>query len=52
MKRAHLSYREEAVLGRPLTLEEVREFRNIARRIAALLSLTPALDAHYHATLE
>ena len=33
-----LSYREEAILGRPLTLDEVRTFSAICRRIAALLA--------------
>jgi Type ISP C-terminal specificity domain len=42
-----LSYRETAVLGRPLKPEEAREFTHIARRIAALLSLNGALDANY-----
>jgi hypothetical protein len=42
-----LSYRETAVLGRPLKAEEAREFMHIARRIAALLALSPALDAGY-----
>jgi hypothetical protein len=44
-----LSYREHAILGRPLKPEEVREFRDIARRIAAILLLEPALDANYQA---
>jgi len=44
-----LSYREEAILGRPLTLEEIRTFTAICRRIASLLALAPELDAHYHA---
>lgn len=42
-----LSYREKELLGRGLTLDEVQEVTNIARRIAALLSLQPALDANY-----
>jgi Type ISP C-terminal specificity domain len=42
-----LSYREEKLLGRPLKVEEVREVQNIARRIAAILLLEPALDANY-----
>ena len=42
-----LSYREAALLGRPLHLAEVEEFRNSARRIAALLALSDALDANY-----
>jgi hypothetical protein len=42
-----LSYRETAVLGRPLKPEEAREFMHIARRIAALLALNEALDENY-----
>jgi hypothetical protein len=44
-----LSYREKALLGRGLTLDEVSEVTNMARRIAALLLLQPALDANYRA---
>jgi hypothetical protein len=44
-----LSYREKALLGRGLRIEEVKEVRNMARRIAALLLLRPALDANYRA---
>ncbi|MGH9849919.1 MAG: type ISP restriction/modification enzyme, partial [Blastocatellia bacterium] len=39
-----LSYRERELLGRALTLDEVREVTNMARRIAAILLLEPALD--------
>ena len=46
-----LSYRETAVLGRPLKPEEAREFMHIARRIAALLTLNPALDRNYALSL-
>ncbi len=42
-----LSYREGAISGRPLTKDEVREVTQMARRIAALLLLTPELDADY-----
>jgi len=42
-----LSYREQALLGRALRVEEAREFTNIVRRIAALLLLQPALDENY-----
>lgn len=42
-----LSYREAALLDRPLRIDEVEGFRNIARRIAALLALTDGLDANY-----
>jgi len=42
-----LSYREKALLGRDLKPEEVREVRDMARRIAAILLLQPALDRNY-----
>ncbi len=42
-----LSYRETAVMGRPLKPEEAREFMHIARRIASLLALNEALDSNY-----
>ncbi len=42
-----LSYREQPLLGRPLTLDEVNTFSGIARRIAALLLVQPALDQSY-----
>ena len=42
-----LSYREQGVLGRAITVEEMREFIAIARRVAALLLLEPDLDANY-----
>jgi hypothetical protein len=42
-----LSYRETAVLGRPLKPEEAREFMHIARRITALLALNERLDTNY-----
>ncbi|MBN1628921.1 MAG: DNA methyltransferase, partial [Thermoleophilia bacterium] len=44
-----LSYREKALLGRDLKPEEVREVMRMARRIAAILLLQPALDANYRA---
>jgi len=44
-----LSYREYGLLGRSLRLEEAREVRDMARRIAAILLLEPALDASYAA---
>jgi hypothetical protein len=37
------------VLGRDLTPDEATEFQRIARRIAALLLLGPALDENYAA---
>lgn len=42
-----LSYRETAILGRPLTRAEVGEFCQIVRRIAALALLTPRLNRNY-----
>jgi hypothetical protein len=42
-----LSYRERDLLGRALSLDEVREVTNMARRIAAILLLGPRLDANY-----
>lgn len=43
-----LSYREADLLERPLTSDEAREVMNIARRIAAILLLQPALDENYY----
>jgi hypothetical protein len=42
-----LSYREEKLLGRPLSKDEVRYVQEMARRIAAILLLEPALDSNY-----
>ena len=42
-----LDYRHIEKLKRPLTLEEVRSVGEMVRRIAALLTLGPALDASY-----
>ncbi len=44
-----LSYREFALLGRALRLDEVEYFQQVVRRIAALRLLGPALDANYEA---
>ena len=44
-----LSYREEALLGRTVTLDEVDYVTQVCRRIAALLLLGPGLDANYAA---
>ncbi len=46
-----LSYRERTLLGRGLTIEEAQEVTHMARRIAALLLLEPALDANYAAVV-
>ena len=39
-----LSYRERAILGRPLLPQEVQHFTDTARRIGAILLLTDATD--------
>ena len=44
-----LSYREHPLLGRALTLVEVRYVRDVARRLAALRLMAPKLDANYRA---
>lgn len=47
-----LSYREEKLLGRPLTKDEARYVQEMVRRIAAICLLEPALDANYRAVKE
>jgi hypothetical protein len=42
-----LSYREHDLLRRVLTADEAREVTHMARRLAALILLAPALDANY-----
>lgn len=42
-----LSYREQSVLGRHLDIDEAREFTQMARRIAALLSMSEILEGNY-----
>jgi len=42
-----LSYREKELLGRSITKDEARHVTGVARRIAALLLMRPALDANY-----
>jgi hypothetical protein len=44
-----LSYRERDQLGRDLSTDEVEEVTAMARRIAAIILLEPALDANYQA---
>ncbi|MES2393646.1 MAG: type ISP restriction/modification enzyme, partial [Acidobacteriota bacterium] len=46
-----LSYRELPLLHRPLREDEARYFAQVARRIAAILLMGPALDASYAAIL-
>jgi hypothetical protein len=47
-----LSYREAALLGRPLTPDEAQQFTHHVRRIASILALHPQLDAHYIASIQ
>lgn len=42
-----LSYRERPLLGRDLTMEEAEYVTEMARRIAAILLMTDALDENY-----
>jgi hypothetical protein len=42
-----LSYREDELLGRSLTKDEVRYVQEMARRIAAIILLEPTLDSNY-----
>lgn len=42
-----LSYREYDLLGRPLTLDEIKKVTAMARRLAALVLLRSALDHNY-----
>jgi hypothetical protein len=42
-----LATRELELLSRPLTPDEAREVMNMARRIAAIVLLEPALDVNY-----
>ena len=44
-----LSYREQRVLGRVLTMAEIMEVTAMARRLAALVLLQAALDENYKA---
>ena len=44
-----LSYREQRVLGRALSMAEIMEVTAMARRLGALVLLQPALDANYKA---
>jgi hypothetical protein len=47
-----LSYREKPLLGRALNPEEVREVTGIARRLAAIVLMEPALNLNYQAVNE
>jgi len=45
--KERLSYREEALLGRPLSVDEVAYATQVVRRIAVLVLMGPELDANY-----
>jgi SAM-dependent methyltransferase len=47
-----LSYREKPLLGRGLTPDEVRYVTEMARRLAALVALQPALDDNYRKVIK
>jgi hypothetical protein len=47
-----LSYREHSIMERPLSEPEVSHFQATARRLAALLLMTPELDANYWSCTE
>ena len=49
MIKKWLSYREKELLGRSITKDEARHVTDMARRIAALILMGPALDANYQA---
>jgi hypothetical protein len=44
-----LSYREHDLLDRSLTPDEAREVMNMARGLAAIVLMEPALNANYQA---
>ncbi len=44
-----LSYRDEEIIGRPVTVAEAREGVAIVRRLTAYVLMQPALDASYEA---
>ena len=44
-----LSYRDQEVMGRPLTASEAREASAIIKRLTALVLMQPQLDANYQA---
>ena len=52
MIKKWLSYRERAVLGRGLEVDEARYVTEMARRIAAILLLESRLNANYRAVGE
>jgi hypothetical protein len=42
-----LSYRDETLIHRPLTVDEALEFTAIARRLTAIVAIEPLLDTNY-----
>ena len=46
-----LSYRESALLGRPLSSDEAQHFTHHVRRITAILALHEELDGHYRGSV-
>lgn len=42
-----LSYREQSVLGREISIAEAREVQQMARRITAILALENLLNSNY-----
>lgn len=44
-----LSYRDQEVIDRPMSVTEAREAAAIVRRLTALVLLYPALDSSYEA---
>lgn len=50
--RKWLSYRESVVLGRSTTVQEVREFSDICRRLTELVLMGPRLDSNYVAVAD
>jgi hypothetical protein len=49
--RKWLSYRDKSVIGRDLTIAEVRQFSSICLRLTQLVLLKPQLDANYLAVV-
>ena len=49
MIKKWLSYREQRVLGRALTMAEIIEVTAMARRLTALVLLQPELDENHQA---
>jgi hypothetical protein len=45
--RKWLSYRDRTILGRDLSVAEVRQFTSICLRVTQLVLLGPQLDANY-----